>query len=99
MFTHIVIFWTDPANPNSADELLAGINKYLKPIPGVVHFSAGKMVTSPREVVDKTYQVGLNVVFPNKKAHDDYQVHPQHLEFINTVLKKIGKKVRVYDFE
>jgi len=26
MFSHIVVFWTDPANPNAADELIAGVN-------------------------------------------------------------------------
>jgi hypothetical protein len=24
MFSHIVVFWTNPANPNAADELIAG---------------------------------------------------------------------------
>jgi len=27
MFSHIVVFWTDPAQPNAADELIAGANK------------------------------------------------------------------------
>ena len=48
MFSHVVIFWTDPANPNSADELLAGMEKYLRPIPGVLHFHTGKMAPSHR---------------------------------------------------
>jgi hypothetical protein len=42
MFSHVVIFWTDPANPKAADELLAGMDKYLRPIPGVLHFHAGR---------------------------------------------------------
>ena len=46
MFSHIVVFWTDPANPNAADELLAGANQLLKNIPGVLQFHAGKMVPS-----------------------------------------------------
>ncbi len=99
MFSHVVIFWTDPANPGAADELLAGIEKFLKPIPGVLSFHAGKMVGSPRPVVDQTYQIALNLVFPNKKAQDDYQVHPLHVEFVNGVFKKTCKKVVVYDFE
>ena len=99
MFSHVVIFWTDPTNPNAADELLAGMEKYLKPIPGVLSFHAGKMVGSTRPVVDQTYQVALNLVFPNKKAQDDYQVHPMHVEFVNGVFKKTCKKVIVYDFE
>jgi hypothetical protein len=99
MFTHTVIFWTDHNNADAADVLLAGIQKHLPSIPGIIHFSAGKMVPSPRDVVDQSYQVGLNVVFLNKKAHDEYQVHPQHQEFVHTVFKKTVKKVRVYDFE
>ena len=99
MFSHVVIFWTDPANPNAADELVAGAEKYLRPIPGVLSFHVGKMVRSQRPVVDQTYQVALNLVFPSKQAQDDYQVHPQHVEFVEKVFKPGCKKVVVYDFE
>ena len=99
MFSHVVIFWTKPEVPNAADELLAGIEKLLKPIPGVLSFHAGKMVGSPRPVVEQTYQVALNLVFPNKKAQDDYQVHPLHIEFVEKVFKKVCKRCVVYDFE
>jgi len=82
MFSHVVIFWTDPNNPKAADELIAGVNKYLKPIPGVLHYHVGKMAASHRPVVDQTYQVALNLVFPDKETQDDYQMHPMHLEFV-----------------
>jgi hypothetical protein len=59
----------------------------------------GKMVTSPRPVVEQSYQVALNLIFPNKKAQDDYQVHPLHVEFVNGVFKKTCQRVVVYDFE
>ncbi len=99
MFSHVVIFWTDPADSKAADELLAGINKYLKPIPGVLHYHAGKMVPSYRPVVEQSYQVALNLVFANKQAQDDYQVHQLHAEFLEKVFKRFCKKVVVYDFE
>ncbi len=99
VFSHIVIIWTDPAKPQAADELLAGAEKYLKSIPGVLHFHAGKMAGSHRPVVDQSYQVALNVVFPDKATQDAYQVHPSHLEFVEKVLKPVCKKVVVYDFE
>jgi hypothetical protein len=98
-FSHIVIFWTDPAISTAADDLIAGANKYLKPIPGILQFHVGNMVSSHRPVVDQSYQVGLNVVFLDKKAQDDYQVHPLHVEFVEKVLKRVGKRVVVYDFE
>jgi hypothetical protein len=99
MFSHIVIFWTDPAQPDAADKLVAGANKYLKAIPGVWQFHVGKMSPSPRPVVDQTYQVALNTVFASKQAQDEYQVHPQHLEFIAHCVKLLVKKVVIYDFE
>jgi hypothetical protein len=99
MFSHVVIFWTDPTRPSAADELIAGAKKLLTPIPGIVHFHVGRMAPSRRPVVDQSYQVALNVVFESKKAQDDYQVHPLHLEFVEKVFKPVSKKVVVYDFE
>ena len=99
MFSHIVICWTDPANSTAADDLIAGAKKYLQPIPGIVHFHAGKMASSPRPVVDQSYQVALNIVFATKKDQDDYQAHPMHLEFVNKVFKPASRRVVVYDFE
>ncbi len=99
MFSHVVIFWTDPNNPNAADELIAGANKLLKPIPGALHFHIGKMVGSHRPVVDQSYQVALNLVFASKNAQDEYQAHPLHVEFVESIFKRVCKKVVVYDFD
>ena len=99
MFSHVVIFWTDPDNPKAADELLEGMEKYLRPIPGVRQFHAGRMVGSSRPVVDQSYQVALNLIFDSQKAQDDYQVHPMHVEFVEKVFKPLCRKVVVYDFE
>lgn len=96
MFSHVVIFWVDPAD---TDKLIAGADKYLKPIPGVLSYHIGKMVGSHRPVVDQTYQVALNLIFSDKKTQDDYQVHPMHVEFVEKVLTPIKKRVLVYDFE
>jgi hypothetical protein len=99
MFSHVVIFWTDPARPGAADELIAGANKYLKPIPGVLQFHVGKMVGSHRPVVDQSYQVALNLTFPTRQAQDAYQTHPLHVEFVEKVFKRTCQRVVVYDFE
>jgi hypothetical protein len=99
MFSHVVIFWTKPEIPNAADALIAGAEKYLRPVPGARHFHIGKMVPSHRDVVDQSYQVALNIVFDSKKAQDDYQVHPLHVDFVEKVFKPNCAKVVVYDFE
>jgi hypothetical protein len=99
MLSHVVIFWTDPAQPDAADEVVAGANKFLKNIPGVLAFHAGKMVASHRPVVEQSYQAALNISFADKNAEHLYQGHPQHLEFIAQCVKPFVKKVVVYDFE
>ena len=98
MFSHIVIFWTDPDQPNATDELVANAKRYLPSVPGVVDFHAGNMVPSHRGVVDQSYQVGLNIQFESKQVQDQYQDHPQHLEFVEKS-KAFWTKVVVYDFE
>jgi hypothetical protein len=99
MFSHVVIFWTDPNNLQAADALIAGAEEFLKPIPGIVNFHVGKMVPSHRPVVDQSYQVALNVQFHSKQAQDDYQTHPLHLQFVEVALKPNCAKACVYDFE
>ncbi|HXJ60761.1 MAG TPA: Dabb family protein [Verrucomicrobiae bacterium] len=99
MFSHVVIFWTDPKKPQATEDLIAGAHKYLKPIPGVLSFHVGRMATSHRPVVDQSYQVALNLIFPTKQAQDDYQVHPMHVEFVEKCFKPNCSKVVVYDFE
>lgn len=98
MFSHVVIFWTNPDNPTAVEDILAGAEKYLKPIPGVVFFHTGRMVPSHRPVVEQSYQAALNVVFTDKAAHDNYQAHPLHVEFVEKVFRPNCKRVQVYDF-
>jgi hypothetical protein len=99
MFSHIVIFWTKPGETQAIEKLIAGVDQYLKPIPGIILIHAGRMVPSPRPVVDQSYQMALNVIFANKSAQDGYQAHPLHIEFVEKVLKPNVAKVLVYDFE
>ncbi len=99
MFSHIVIFWTDPANASAPDELVAGAEKYLRPIPLIRHYHCGRMAASARaDVVDQTYQVALNFTFDSKADQDAYQVYPTHLDFVANC-KHLWKRVVVYDFE
>jgi Stress responsive A/B Barrel Domain len=99
MFSHIVVLWADPAQPDAAEKILAGAKRLLADIPGVVAFHAGRMQGSPRPVVEQTYSVALNLVFASKEAEALYQTHPQHVEFVQAYVKPMVKKVLIYDFE
>jgi len=99
MFSHVVIFWTFPERPSATEELIAGAKYFLAGIPGVLNFHVGRMSPSQRPVVDQSYQVALNIQFATKEDQDAYQVHPLHLEFVETVFKPNCHRVVVYDFE
>jgi hypothetical protein len=99
MFSHVVIFFTDPNKPDAVEALMDGADKYLRPIPGVLSFHIGRMVKSHRDVVDQSYQVALNLQFPDKASQDAYQVHPLHIEFVEKAFKPNCIRVIVYDFE
>lgn len=99
MFSHVVIMWADPEIPEATEQLILGARRYLEPIPGVLNFHVGRMVPSPRPVVEQSYQVALNLQFADKAAHDTYQSHPGHVEFVEKVFKPVVRKVVAYDFE
>ncbi|MBL6765585.1 MAG: Dabb family protein [Verrucomicrobiae bacterium] len=99
MFSHAVIFWTKDGVENATEDLIAGIEQYLKPIPGIVNFHVGRMAPSHRDVVEQTYQVGLHILFPDAETQSAYQTHPLHLEFVEKVFKRVCERVTVYDFQ
>jgi len=99
MFSHIVILWTKPGLPNASDVLIDGAYKYLKNIPGILHFHVGKMAPTNNPIVEKSYQVGLNVVFIDKQAYEAYEKHQSHIDYLEKVFKPNGDKILIYDFQ
>ncbi len=57
-----------------------------------------KPASTNREVIDNSYSYSLLTVFENMQAHDIYQPHPVHQNFINTCAH-FWSKVLIYDSE
>ena len=94
---HNVYFTLNESTPENRRRLLDACHRYLTDHPGTVYFSCG--VRTPdlqRPVNDQTYDVGLHVVFDSRAAHDAYQVHPRHIQFIEEN-RATWKEVRVFD--
>jgi hypothetical protein len=99
MIAHMVYFTLKDSTPVERQKLVDACKKYLTGHDGIVYFSAGvRAAAFDREVNDKTFDVALNLVFTSKAAHDQYQDHPRHVQFVNEC-KPMWKQVRVFDSE
>jgi hypothetical protein len=98
MLIHTVYFWVD-ATASAADreQLARDCRELLGKIPVVRQLWAGPPALTPRAVVDNSYAVGLTVVLDDVAAHDVYQEHPWHKEFIARH-QPHWARVQVYDF-
>jgi len=98
MFIHYVNFWLKKTAPASTrEQLIAECRKYLGAVPTVQQLWSGPPAMTPRDVVDNSYDVGLCVVLDDSAAHDVYQTHPLHHEFIERN-KMHWERVVVKDF-
>jgi hypothetical protein len=99
MFVHVVLFWMKAGAPAGArEQLKSDCEAYLGKIPAVRKLWAGNPAMTLREVVDNSYDVGLCVVLNDVAAHDQYQVHDLHKQFIERN-KANWQRVQIYDFK
>jgi hypothetical protein len=95
-FGHMVFFTLNDAAPTEQQRLIDACREYLSDHPGTLHFSAGTVADTAREVNDRDFHVGLHLVFANRAAHDAYQNAERHHEFIRQH-KHNWAQVRVFD--
>lgn len=94
---HNVYFTLKDGSPANIKALTEACHKYLDEHEGVTYFAAGPVVEElSRPVNQKDFHVCLCVAFKDKAAHDVYQTHPRHLQFIEEN-KPTWASVRVFD--
>jgi stress responsive alpha/beta barrel protein len=97
MLGHMVYFTLKDRSPAAVDKLIADARHYLSGHAGTVFFAVGSLIPDLTRPVNQTdFDVALQVVFQDRTAHDDYQVHPRHVQFIEAN-KSNWEKVRVFD--
>lgn len=95
--THNVFFTLKDASDTAIDALVKDCYEYLEDQPGIIHFSAGRLVPeNDREVNVTDFHVGLHVVFSDRSYHDQYQDAENHNIFIDRN-KANWSQVRVFD--
>jgi len=97
MLIHSVYFWFRPdADAGLVARFEAGLAR-LTTIPEIQTAYIGRPeVTPKRAVIDDTYAWALIETFADTEAHDRYQAHPIHQEFVSQFANSWGK-VQVYD--
>ena len=97
MLGHMVYFTLKDKSPAAVEKVVEACRKYLTGHPGTVFFAAGTLVPDlTRPVNQLDFDVALQIIFDSREAHDAYQVHPRHLQFIEEN-KPVWERVRVFD--
>ena len=97
MLGHMVYFTLKDKSKAAIDKMLEACRKYLTSHPGMTFFAVGTLVPDLKRPVNQVdFDVALQTVFESREAHDAYQVHPRHEEFI-AENKSNWKQVRVFD--
>jgi hypothetical protein len=94
---HMVYFTLKDSSPAQIDRMIEACRKYLSGHEGTVYFGVGTLVPDlTREVNQRDFHIALQLVFESRAAHDRYQAHPRHQQFI-TENRDNWERVRVYD--
>ncbi len=94
---HNVFFKLKDASEANVAALVAACKRHLNVQPGILFFAAGPICKElKRDVNDRDWDVGLHLVFDSKASHDNYQVDPDHVKFVDAN-KPTWAGVRVFD--
>jgi len=94
LFVHHVHFWLK----DKADlpKLIEGLN-LLPPISYIKHIQIGVPADTHRDVVDRSYDASLLILFEDKAAHEAYQIDATHQIFATQYAMPLCAKVVVQD--
>lgn len=94
---HDVYFTLREDTDTARATFAAACHERLAAIPGITWFAVGTRARDlQRDVNDQGYDVSLHVCFASRAAHDAYQVHPEHVRFVEEN-KVSWQAVRVFD--
>ena len=97
MLVHTVIFWLKKELSEDQKVVFTNEVKTLGEISSVESFHIGTPAPTPkRPVIEDSYDYAITVVLKDMGAHDDYQVDPIHLDFIDKC-KDFWERVVIYD--
>jgi hypothetical protein len=80
MIQHTVVFRLKHAPDSAPETAFLQRAKALGSIPNVIDFKVQRQVSKKNE-----FSFGLSMYFTSEQAYQEYNNHPDHIEFVNTV--------------
>jgi hypothetical protein len=93
MIRHTVIFVLKHAHGSLQEKAFLRDAKVLKEIPGVEKFEQLRQVSKKND-----YQFGFSMEFKDHAAYDAYNVHPEHVKFVEERWKREVERFLEIDY-
>lgn len=93
-FVHHVHFWLK--EKADKQKLIDGLNTLI-PITHIRDIHIGVAADTHRDVIERSYDVSLLMLFDSPEAQEAYQVDPTHKLFAENVASVLCSKVMVLD--
>ena len=93
-FVHHVHFWLN--DKADKQQLIDGLETLI-PITHIRDMHIGVPAETFRNVVDRSYDVSLLLLFDTPQAQEAYQIDPTHVLFADNVAKPLCARVVVMD--
>jgi len=93
-FVHHVHFWLN--DKADKQQLIDGLETLI-PITHIRDMHIGVPAETFRDVVDRSYDVSLLLLFDTPQAQEAYQIDPTHVLFADNVAKPLCARVVVMD--
>ena len=94
MIRHTVVFKLKYPKGSSEESEFFRAATILTSIPGVHNFESLRQTGKKND-----YDYGFSMEFDTMKAYEDYNQHPDHIEFVKTYWEKYVEKFLEIDYE
>jgi hypothetical protein len=95
---HVVLVWLkEPGNRDHREQIVR-VSRTFADIDGVMEVRAGEPLTSDRNVVDDSFDVGIYLRFASAGAMRAYLADERHVAAVEEVLRPLTARYLVYDF-
>ena len=95
-FKQIVLVWLK--NPSSATDRtqVTRAAQALRMMPGVVKVSTGRAAPLPATATDRSFDLGVVVIFRDRSAYERYHRDPKNAQAMERFLRPLVERYEIY---